>query len=143
MAKAKFTMPEDFLLKVSRLAEHTDEIVPRVLEAGAEVVEAQVRENLKSVIGSGTKEESQSTGQLVAALGTSAARQDRDGNFDVKIGFAENRNDGKSNAMIANVLEYGKVGQPPKPFLKAAVSASKEAATQAMVNKLESEVDKI
>ena len=143
MAKAQFTMPEDFLIKVSRLAERTDEIVPRVLEAGAEVVEAQVRQNLESVIGSGTKEESQSTGQLVAALGTSAARQDRDGNFDVKIGFAENRNDGKSNAMIANVLEYGKEGQPPKPFLKAAVSKSKAAATQAMVDKLESEVEKI
>ena len=143
MAKAKFTMPEDFLMRISSLAEHTDEIVPRVLKAGADIVEAQVREKLESVIGSGTKAESQSTGQLIAALGTSAARQDRDGNFDVKIGFAENRTDGKSNAMIANILEYGKEGQPPKPFLTAAVRKSKESATQAMIDKLEREVEKI
>ena len=143
MAKAKFTMPEDFLMRISSLAEHTDEIVPRVLKAGADIVEAQVRENLESVIGSGTKAESKSTGQLIVALGTSAARQDRDGNFDVKIGFAENRTDGKSNAMIANILEYGKEGQPPKPFLTAAVRKSKESATQAMIDKLESEVEKI
>ena len=34
MAKVDFKMPEEFLLKVSRLAEKTDEIIPKVLEAG-------------------------------------------------------------------------------------------------------------
>ena len=42
MAKAAFKMPEDFLLKLSRLGEKTDEIIPKVLEAGGEVVEAKV-----------------------------------------------------------------------------------------------------
>lgn len=55
-------------MKVSRLAERTDEILPRVLQAGGEVVEAKVRTNLQSVIGSGIKEESRSTGELVGAL---------------------------------------------------------------------------
>ena len=48
-------MPEDFLMKVSRLADKTDEILPKVLEAGAEIVEDKVRSNLQAVIGSGTK----------------------------------------------------------------------------------------
>ena len=39
MAKATWRMPEDFLMKVSRLADKSDEILPKVLEAGAEVVE--------------------------------------------------------------------------------------------------------
>ena len=39
MAKATWKMPEDFLMKVSRLADKTDEILQKVLEAGAEVVE--------------------------------------------------------------------------------------------------------
>ena len=30
-------MPDDFLMKVSRLADKTDEILPKVLEAGAEL----------------------------------------------------------------------------------------------------------
>ena len=37
MAKLTIKMPDDFLQKVSRLAARTDEIMPRVLETGAEV----------------------------------------------------------------------------------------------------------
>lgn len=143
MAKATWKMPEDFLMKVSRLNEKTDEILPRVLEAGAEVVESKVRSNLQSVIGKGTKEPSRSTGQLLSALGTSPAIQDRDGNFNVKVGFAEPRSDGDSNAKIASVLEYGKSGQPAKPFLKPAKSSSKSAAISAMKDKLEQEVNSL
>ena len=143
MAKAAFKMPEDFLLKLSRLGEKTDEIIPKMLEAGGEVVEAKVKSNLQSVIGSGTKEESRSTGELISALGVSSARQDKDGNFNVKVGFSEPRSDGKSNAMIAGVLEYGKSGQSPKPFLKPAKSASKSACVDAMIAAFEKEVENI
>ena len=143
MAKAAFKMPEDFLLKLSRLGEKTDEIIPKMLEAGGEVVEAKVKSNLQAVIGSGTKEESRSTGELLSALGVSSARQDKDGNFNVKVGFSEPRSDGKSNAMIAGVLEYGKSGQSPKPFLKPAKSASKSACVDAMIAAFEKEVENI
>ena len=143
MAKATFKMPEEFLLKLSRLQDRTDDIIPRVLKAGGEVVEAKIKNNLQSVIGKGTKEESRSTGELVSALGVSSAKQDRDGNFNVKVGFSEPRPDGKSNAMIAGVLEYGKHGQSPKPFLKPAKSASKKACVAAMVSAVEKEVEKI
>ncbi len=131
------------MLKASKLADKTDEIIPRVLEAGAEVVYDKVKSNLESVIGNNTKSESRSTGELVSALGVSPAKQDKDGNFNVKIGFKEPRSDGDSNAKIANVLEYGKQGQPPKPFLKPAKSKSKDAAIDAMTRKLESEIEKI
>ena len=130
MAKAAFKMPEDFLLKLSRLGEKTDEIIPKVLEAGGEIVEAKVKSNLQAVIGSGTKEESRSTGELLSALGVSSARQDKDGNFNVKIGFSEPRSDGKS-------------GQSPKPFLKPAKSASKSACVDAMIAAFEKEVENI
>ena len=55
MAKVEVKMPEEFLLKLSRLGERTDEIIPKVLEAGGEVVLSKVKSNLQSVIGSGTK----------------------------------------------------------------------------------------
>ncbi len=143
MAKATMKMPEEFLLKISRLGEKTDEIIPRVLEAGGEIVEAKVKSNLQSVIGKGTQEQSRSTGELISALGVSPAKQDRNGDFNVKVGFSEPRSDGKSNAMIASILEYGKSGQPPKPFLKPAKSSSKKACTDAMKQRLEREVDGI
>ena len=130
-------------MKVSKLADRTDEILPKVLEAGAEVVESKVRSNLASVIGKGTKEPSRSTGQLLSALGTSPALQDRNGDFDIKVGFSEPRSDGDSNAKIATILEYGKSGQPAKPFLKPARSSSRNACINAMKAKLDEEVEKI
>ena len=36
-------LPEDFLLKISKLGEKTDEIIPRVLEAGGQIVEEKVK----------------------------------------------------------------------------------------------------
>ena len=142
MAKASFTMPEDFLLKISKLADKTDEIVPKVLEAGAEVVESKVRANLKSAIGK-SRERSRSTGELLSSLGVSPVKQNRDGDFDIKIGFSEPRSDGGSNAKIATILEYGKSGQPARPFMKPAKTASKSACIRAMEDKFTEEVEKI
>lgn len=143
MAKVSWKMPDDFLLKVSRLGEKTDVILPKVLEAGAEVVEAKVRSKLEAVVGKDTKFESRSTGQLLDALGTSQPMQDKNGDFNIKVGFSEPRPDGESNAMIASILEYGKSGQPAKPFMKPAKSASKSAAISAMKEKLEEEIKRV
>ncbi len=136
-------MPEDFLRTISALGERTDEIVARVLEAGGEVMLAKVKSNLQSVIGTDTKYPSQSTGELVDALGVSGARIDREGNTNVKVGFAEPRSDGGSNAKLANIIEYGKHNQPPKPFLKPAKSAAKKECIAAMKAKLIEEIDGI
>ncbi len=143
MAKVEFKLPEDFLLRLSRLGEKTDEILPKVLDAGGVVVADKVRTNLQAAIGRDTKEPSRSTGELVSALGVSPAKIDRDGNYNVKVGFAEPRSDGGSNAMIANVLEYGKSGQPPKPFLKPAKTASRVPCIEAMKRAFEQEVEKL
>lgn len=143
MAKVDMKMPEEFLLKLSRLGDQTDTIIPKVLEAGGEVVLGKVKSNLSTVVGSGTKEKSRSTGELERSLGLSPALMDRDGNFNVKVGFAEPRSDGGSNAKIANILEYGKHGQPPKPFLKPARTQSRSTCIEAMKAKLGKEIDGI
>ena len=141
MAKVDVKMPEDFLLKISKLADQTDAILPKVLKAGGEVVLAKVKSNLGSVIGKGTKYESESTGELASALGVTTAKQDRNGDYNVKVGFAEPRRGGGSNAKIANIIEYGKHGQPAKPFLKPAKSAAKAACVEAMKAKLDEEIN--
>ena len=99
-------------------------------------------DNLRLRSGAGTKYDSRSTGELAGALGLSPVKVDGSGNHDIKVGFAEPRSDGGSNAKIANILEYGKHGQPAKPFLKPAKTASKSAAITAMQKKFEEEVDK-
>ncbi len=134
MAKATYKMPEDFLSKVSQLADKTDKILPRVLEAGGNVALDKVRSQLHAVLSG------QSSGQLEAALGLSPAKMDKDGNYNVKVGFDEYRQDGSSNAMVANIIEYGKHGQPPKPFLKPAKAAARKDVIETMKRKLEEEI---
>nr|DAZ38198.1 MAG TPA: type I neck protein [Caudoviricetes sp.] len=136
-------MPDDFLLKISKLGSDFDPVAEKVLKAGGEVVFKRTKSNLSAVIGKGTKHESRSTGELEKALGVTSVRLDRNGNHNIKIGFSEPRPDGESNAKIANILEYGKHGQPAKPFLKPAKSASKSECISVMKSTFEEEVKKI
>lgn len=143
MAKVDIKMPDDFLLKISKLGSDFDPVAEKVLKAGGEVVFKRTKSNLSAVIGKGTKHESRSTGELEKALGVTSVRLDRNGNHNIKIGFSEPRSDGESNAKLANILEYGKHGQPAKPFLKPARSASKSECISVMKNTFEEEVKKI
>ena len=143
LAKADFKLPDEFLTKLSRLGKDMDSVAEKVLEAGGEMVLDKVLGNLEAVIGSSTKYESRSTGELMQSLGLSHVKLNREGNHDIKIGFSEPRSDGGSNAKIANILEYGKHGQPAKPFLKPAKSASKEECIRIMEKTLKEEVEKL
>lgn len=140
MAKCTVKLPEELLAKLSKFGSQSDVIAERVLKAGSDVMVAKVKSNLASVIGSGVKYDKRSTGELERSLGVSPVKVDRDGNHNVKIGFSEPRSDGDSNAKIATIIEYGKSGQPPKPFMKPAKSSGKDACVSAMKRKLEEEV---
>ena len=143
MARVDVKMPDEFLERMSRLGSNFDSIAETVLEAGGEVVLEKTKRNLASVIGSGTKYDSRSTGELESSLGLTGVKMDRNGNFNIKVGFSEPRRDGGSNAQLANIIEYGKSGQPAKPFLKPAKSASKKQCIEAMKQAFETEVEKL
>lgn len=143
MAKMTPKMPDELIAKLTRLGGRTDEVCEKALKAGAEVAEKAVASNLSAVIGKDTKLKSQSTGQLEKALGISPVKVDGKGNYDIKIGFNEPRSDGESNAKIANILEYGKSNQPPRPFLKPAKSKSRKDIMSVMKETLEKEADNI
>lgn len=143
MAKVDVKMPEEFLLKLSKLGANTDAVAEKVLKAGGEVVLKRTQANLSAVIGSGLKYDARSTGELEGSLGLTPAKMDRDGNHNIKLGFSEPRSDGGSNAMLANLIEYGKHGQPAKPFLKPAKSASRAECTRVMSQTLEEEIQKL
>lgn len=143
MAKADIYFPDAFLEQLSRLGNQFDSVAESVLEAGGEVVLEKAQRNLAAVVGTGTKYDSRSTGELVDSLGLSPVKLNKSGNHDIKVGFSEPRSDGGSNAKIANILEYGKHGQAPKPFMKPAKTASKAECIQVMKDTLEAEVKKL
>ena len=143
MAKVTVKMPDEMLEKLSKLGSKTDEIAHKVLEAGAEVVLKEVKSSLDNVIGQNTKVPSRSTGELQSSLGMSKVGTNKKGDYDIKIGFAEPRSDGESNAKLANLIEHGRHGQVAKPFLKPAQRRSKAPCVEAMKQTFEEEVKKL
>jgi hypothetical protein len=143
MAKASFKMPDDFLEKLSRLNNKFDEIVPRVLQEGAEPVIEKAKSNLSLRIGQGTKDPSGSTGELIASLETTKPVQDYKGDWVLRVGIPITKDSrGVSNALKAAVIEYGKTGQPPKPWLKTTKRASRKACIEAMKEALNKEIER-
>ena len=140
MAKVKIEMPSGFIDQIAGMGNALDAAIPKALAAGGKVVMEKMKSNLQVIIGRETKMKSRSTGKLAASLGVSPAKLDRDGNLDVKVGFSEGRGN-VSNAMLANVLEYGKHGQPPQPFLKQTKSSSRKPCIEAMQTALKEELD--
>jgi len=136
MARCTYKLPDELLRKLSTVGSKMDEISEVVLVAGGEVVLDKVKSNLEGGLSG------ESTGELVSALGLSGVLIDRNGNSNIKVGFSEPRKDGKSNAMLANIIEYGKHNQPAKPFLKPAKTSSKKPCIEAMTKKLEEEIKK-
>lgn len=137
MAKCTAKLPEELLKKLSRVRNNMDKIADSALKAGGEVVLKRTKTNLESMV------KGHSTGQLVNALGLSPVLLDRDGNYNIKVGFDEYRADGSANAMVANIIEYGKHGQPAKPFLKNAKTSSKKECEETMAKKIEEEIKKL
>lgn len=137
MAKCTAKLPEDLLKKLSRVGDNMDKIAESALTAGGNVVLRKTKSNLESMV------KGPSTGQLVSALGLSPVLFDRNGNYNIKVGFDEYRSDGSANAMVANIIEYGKHGQPAKPFLKNAKSSSKKECEETMARKIEEEIKKL
>lgn len=142
MARAQIKLPTAFIDSLEAASTMLDTAAEEVLQAGASIVEPRMRANLAGAIGQG-RTPSRSTGQLFGALGTTTAKVNSRGDHNVKIGFAENRRDGRSNALIANVLEHGRSNQPARPFLAPTRSQTRRPATEAMKQTLVARMNQV
>lgn len=143
MARVQIRLPNDFIDALDSASSLIDNSAEQVLKAGANIVEPRMRSNLSAAIGSSTKQPSRSTGQLAKALGTAPVKVNRRGDYNVKVGFAENRDDGRANALIANVLEHGRSNQPARPFLAPTRSQTRRAAITAMKQTLAARIQQV
>ncbi|ARU45736.1 HK97-gp10 family putative phage morphogenesis protein [Corynebacterium silvaticum] len=143
MARVQIRLPNAFIDSLNAASSVLDTSAGEVLGAGAAVVEPRMRSNLAAAIGAGTKGPSRSTGQLLGALGTTRVKVNSKGDHNIKVGFAENRRDGRSNALIANVLEHGRSDQPARPFLAPTRSQTRRGAIQAMKQALAARIGQV
>jgi len=134
MAKAEVLFPSGFLEAVDSLDNGFPAVAEDMLEAAGDVILPEFRKRLEGVI---DNVDDRSSGQLVDMLGLSPVKVDRDGNYNIKAGFIEARDDGKINALIANVIEhgireeYGSSKRGAKPFLRPTQQAARRPAIEA------------
>lgn len=148
MAYCKVAFSDEFARKLEKIESHMPKIVDKMLVAGGRVVLETARVRLNQAVKNSSD---RSTGQLKKSLGMTRPTNfypnsiGDDGSRHVHIGFAEPRCNGTSNALVANVLEYGKKRQrqAPRPFMRPAEKASKKACETAMADVFEREIKKL
>ena len=130
MAKMTFKLPEETIRKMEALGSHYDAVTSAVLEEGVKPLYDAAKQSLSSVIGQGTKEPWESTGDLLDSLSVTKPYQSADGNWNI-------------NPLKAAVLEHGRSNQPAKPWAKPAGRKAKKECIKKMQEALDSEVEKL
>ncbi len=139
-------LPEETLLKLSRLGKNIDRISAAMLEEGAAVLQEQAEKNLSEVVGSGTKYKSRSTGGLQQLVKLSKVYKISNGDSHIKVGvWGYYYPNGKETPapLVANVLEHGRSDMAAKPWLKPAISKARKACIAAMQKRFDNEVSKL
>ena len=135
MAKMTVKGLDKYMAKLNTLENSKAEaIIKKGVEDGADIVADRARANLNRVL-SGT-----STGALAGSLGISPV-DNRDGYINAKVGFDGKDSKGTSNAMKANMLEYGTRRQPARPFMKPAATATRSAVKAKMAESIERDIE--
>lgn len=137
MARTTFKAGDDFALKLSRLSTESDRIAKQAIYAGAKVVADEIKSNLEGVLSP------EATGELVDSFGITPISQDRDGNWNAKLGFDGYDRNGIPNQLKARALESGTSKQPKHPFVRPAVNRTRKTAQAEMARIIDEEINKL
>lgn len=127
MAGFKLELPTELMNDLKKLYDNSDEIFGEMTQAGAEVVESNIRSNAPKGVKSSN---------MMDCLKTTKVYKTRDGSINTKVGFYgyfKNENGETVPApLVANVFEYGRSNAPfPKhPFVRK--SFKKDQIEEAM-----------
>ena len=145
MALAKFIADDDFMIRLERAATDFPSVAEKVIRAGAAVLAPVMRRRLSGILSASA------TGQLVAALGITPVKQDRNADYNAHIGFDGYQQPGYGKfpigvpfALIARSFESVAGDWRPKtPFARPAMLEAREAMSAAMTAAAEEEYKKI
>ena len=137
MARMTFKAGDEFALKLSRLSADSDQIAKQAIYAGAKVVADEIKNSLEGVLSL------EFTGDLVDSFGITPIMQDRDGNWNAKLGFDGYDRNGVPNQLKARALESGTSKQPKRPFVRPAVNRTRKKAQAEMARTIDEEINKL
>ena len=132
-------------LSLEQLAAMPDAVVGEMLVAGAEVIKEAHQKKLEQYVNSykPKSERAKRTGQLAASLKVEKP--------NVQRGFVEIRPSGSRtrgntttrNEEIGYITEYGKAGEPARPWMREANAEAEDKAVDAAAKPFEQYLDKI
>lgn len=130
MADLGFEIPEDYL---EALLEHDfDEIAPEMIEKVTPILEESIKKSIRAV------ESGQGTGELVNSIKVTKPKKTTTDAYIANVGpsgkssnhyydsATHKRSYPVSNALKAVWLNYGRAGQPARPWLTPAVNGCKD-----------------
>lgn len=82
MARAKFIDSDDFVGVISRAVTDYPEIAAECLRVGADIIADEMKKQLKGVLLPESR-----NGELVAHFGITPVKRDREGNYNLHLGF--------------------------------------------------------
>ena len=107
------------------------EVMNQMLHSSADVIVKNQKQTAEAML-----KGKYATGRLAKSIAKGRVKRSKDGS-SIEIGFKSGRVRGKngprttSNAEIAFLNEYGKRGQPPRPFIQQANEKCRDAAIDA------------
>lgn len=142
---------KDLIKKIETLGARSEEIAKKVVKVGANPVADEIRKNLEANIadpsyagvgdtGSFDRKKEKSSGDLLKSLGISPAGTDRNGDVNVKVGFAGYDQKGVPNALKARAMESGTSKLRKRPFVRPAVNRTRKKSKDAMAAEYDRQV---
>lgn len=140
-----FKSSDEYALKLSRLVAG-ETIAKKAIYKGAGVIADQIRSNIDGISGVHNYQKD----DLKKALGITPMKEDKKGNWNVKIGFdgygsrpTQKYKKGVPNQLLARGVESGTSFRPKTPFVRNAVTTKRQAAIKAMQETIDKECEKI
>lgn len=164
MAKITIKTPDEYCLKLSKLAAGQKEIAGKAIFAGAKILANKVRANIKAIpedeyrqLKAGEKFRSITPREkkgILACFGVTQMHMDEDENYNVRVGFSayipskilsptKRYKYGIPAALIVRSVESGSSIRIKHPFMRPAIAAAKETAKERMATVIDEETKKI
>lgn len=145
MAKFGVIMPDDMYNQAMKAA--SPENICRAIDGAAPILTGKMKSEIRSAIKGEGKE-------LADSIQATKAKKCKNGAYIAAVypkgkssrprypnGSSKERTPPVSNAMKAAILNYGKKGQPAKPWISKAVNGSRTAVEDALGKAFEENID--
>lgn len=154
MAKLHIKAASEFSKQLLKWHDHAGDISKKAIYTGAGPVADRLKAAMQANLddqaylgftGSADRKNVgyEPTGSMAANFGITGMSQDKDGNWNVHVGWDGYDPNGKANQLKANVMESGSSKQKARPFVKPTVAAMKAKTEKTMANVIEAEIKKI